>query len=133
MTDKQRENLEDTLRADFFEIDRKFASLTFSVRKSLMARNISPAVLADLLSDLQQGTPLTEGSESTCGLKDQNTNIKDASDIKAVFDILKPYYSFFNYDIIALIVSNLGCASDRTNLEQYEKAFEVYCMPSHCL
>ena len=125
MSDKEIANLEDKLRADFRKIDLEFASLTFSLRKSLMSRNISPAELADLFSDLQEGTPLIEGSEST--LQDQNTNIKDARDILAAFDILRKYYSFFNYDIITLIVENLGCDRDHSNLKQYKEAFNVYC------
>ena len=40
--------------------------------------------------------------------------------------IIRDYFSFFNYHVIALIVDGLGTDQDKVELQNYEKEFDEY-------
>ena len=54
------------------------------------------------------------------------TDVMNAGTIPKVFIALSNYFSFFNYDIIDLIVTELGTKEDEQELQKYKNEFQLY-------
>ena len=129
LTEEEREGLEIQLNDDYLSINQEYGTFAGSLRRSLKERGISPVELADCLMEVQGYEPLSNSPEEKRVrlLENRYSEIKEAEDITRVFEILSDYSSFFNYDIVAFIVKNLGAESDKKNLATYEAALETYC------
>ena len=129
LSEEEREELKFRLREDFRNINRKYAKLTASLRRSLRGQNITPEDLADSLMDLRGLQPIKNTSEESVGLlQDRYSEIKSAKGVTEVFEILSAdYCSFFNYEIVEFIVDLLGTESDKKKLADYESSLEDYC------
>lgn len=129
LTDDDRETLEAQLNEDYLDINRKYASLTFSLRKSLRKQKISPKMVVDCLMDLQGYKSLKNSTDDkdVALLKDRYDEMARAKDITDVFKILSDdYCSFFNYDIIEYITENLGTEEDNKKLAEYKVSLDKY-------
>ena len=56
-----------------------------------------------------------------------------AKDIEDIFIIMNPYFSFFNYDLIEVIITVHGACSDKENMQQYLRDFSEYCKKIPCV
>ena len=125
LSETEKQELIARLEEDFKEVHLKYASLTYSLRNSLRDRQITPAVLADCLMDVDA---ISLKMEAKCKLRDHYEDIKNAKDITKVFEILRDHYSsFFNYDIITFIMNELGCDDVKEKHASYEACFHNYC------
>ena len=127
LSDEEREKLEHELSEAFLSINREYAKFTFSFRKSLEKCNKTPKELADVLMDVRGYLPLAKHSKQSRLLEDRYHELKRAEDITSVFEILKDYSSFFNYDLVAFIVEMVGSEEDQHSLILYREKFTAYC------
>lgn len=127
LSEGEREILECRLKDAFLSINREYGKFTHTLRKSLEKCNITPKELADVLMDVRGYLPLTKNSKHSSLLEDRYGELRRAEDIAGVFQILRDYTSFFNYDLIAFIVEMLGTEEDQENLTSYQKKFAAYC------
>ena len=125
--DGEKEVLEYRLNEAFLHINHEYGKFTFSLRKSLEKRNITPKELADILMDLRGYQPLTKNLKHHSLLEDRYDELRSAEDISRAFKILSDYSSFFNYNLIAFIVEVLGTEEDQQNLTSYKEKLAVYC------
>lgn len=129
LSETEKEMLCGQLYRQFLDISKKYASLTSSVRDSLKQRGITAADLTEKLMDLNGFLPLREESNARL-LESHYPEMKEAEKITDLFDILRSYHSYFNYEIIRFIVEELGTEEDKGNLEKYEEDFTEYCKRS---
>ena len=126
LSDEERERLIFGLKDEYSCINRAYASFTYSLRRSLENNNVSPKHLADVLMDLRGYQPLTR-SKCPSLLEDRYDELRKAEDISRAFEILRDYYSFFNYEIVAFIVEVFGTTEDQQRLASYQEKFALYC------
>ena len=94
-----------------------FAGLAFKLQKHIT----QTSKLADLLTILKYlTTEQFEDLETTC------------SSIEQVFDKLHPFISFFDFEIIKLLTSNLGSGSNKQKLKKYKKMFNEFSKQRVC-
>ena len=125
LPEQEKQRLIARLEKNFQDIHLEYASLTAKLRKSLRQRQITPAMLADCLMDVQSVPPTAKNEQLK--LRDHYRDIKSAEDITGAFEILRNYSSFFDYGIIELIVQNCGCDEVKEKLISYKDSFEHYC------
>ena len=63
---------------------------------------------------------------------DENDTIGEAKDMFAVFKAIRPYCSYYNYDLLQLIIEVHGSTRDKESLEEYIKSFTAYCEAMPC-
>lgn len=117
------------LELQFRDISKKYARLTSSVKRSLNKQGVKAMELTRKLMDLKGYIPLDEKPGLPL-LQDRIPEMKEATTLDDVFDILSHYSSFFNHDIIEFIVEELGTPDDQTNLDKYVADFTEYCKRS---
>ena len=100
----------------------KFQHVVSVARKSLMSRGVTVDELLSCLTILKTMDPVTEEPLSLNCF----TDVMNAGTIPKVFIALSNYFSFFNYDIIDLIITELGTKEDEQELEKYKNEFQLY-------
>ncbi len=70
-------------------------------------------------------TPVFKG-EKQCFFKDKRQDLEAASNIHAVWRIIRDYVSYFSYDLIKYLTDNLGNKEDKDNFIAYVKDFKEY-------
>jgi len=100
----------------------KFQHVVNVARKSLMEQKVSVDELLSCLTILKTFDPVTKESLS------QNcySDLMKAETVPKVFIALSNYFSFFNYDIIDLIINELGTEEDKQELQKYKNEFKLY-------
>ena len=58
--------------------------------------------------------------------------LREAKDMFEVFKAIGPYLSYFNYDLLKLLVSVHGTSEDNKCLDGYLKSFASYCQAMPC-
>ena len=112
-------------------IHRKFLKLVSDLLKSLISQNVSAGVLAHTLIS---NCKVYENSANSVDLfQNERQQLKAASDVTEVFNIIEPYFSFYNYDIIETIIHVNGTLIDRQNLQTYIRGFSEYCTEVPCI
>ena len=102
------------------KIQRQFASLVFGTVESLKER----VELSRLVCFLQE-CPLLQhrkGAESNYVV-----GLKSVKSIYDVFDVIRPFYSFFGYNLIEEIIATFGTDDDKRRLAEYEPRFTEFC------
>ena len=94
-------------------LKRKFASLVFDVQKALVSNQWKVEDVTTLIK-------LHYQSDEISKLLDESESIAE------IFGRLSKYFSFFNYNIIKLIVSKLNSTAIIKKLKKYKKAFREY-------
>ena len=64
---------------------------------------------------------------------DCKNDVQQASSNAAIFELVKPYMSFLNPELLAHIIEFLGSDNDRKNFKDYMKALEEYCKVTQAL
>lgn len=120
-------NLEHRLKSETRKIICSFADLTRSTKRSLECQKVD---VEDLATSLLVLEAFKAGIAKKPLLKEDETNIKEASSIADIFLILTDYISFFNYEIIEHIVKDFGTEDDHKSLAEYIAAFNDFCRRS---
>ena len=114
------------LRHESAEIDRKFAKVAASTLKSLQDRNISKDSLVAFLMGFNCLTKVFDGSSQSVFRKQRRKFEDPSATITTVWSIIGEYFSFFDYDILEMIIENLGTDKDKQYITGYKKDFETY-------
>lgn len=125
LSESQKSDLTVRLEEDYRKIILQYARLTSSLRQSLCHRQITPVMLADCLMEVRNLPPIAKNEKHELGYHYEE--IKSAKDIMQAFEILHNYGSFFDYDIIAFLVEQIGCGEVKKELKSYKVSFEDYC------
>ena len=102
------------------EINSKFKKLLNKVYESLRARHIdhSSVVLTLIKDDVM--------------IFDRNDKLDEAKDMFDVFKAILPHCSYFNYDLLKLLVDVHGSSEDKAHFDKYLQAFTNYCQAMPC-
>ena len=122
LTHEQKKTLTSRLRFESKEIMFKFEHVKSVAMRSLMRRGVTVDELLSHLTILETFDPVKKEPMSPhC-----YTDVMNAKTIPKVFIALSNYVSFFNYDIVDQIITELGTDEDRQELQKYKDDFQVY-------
>ena len=102
------------------EINSKFKKLLNKVYESLRARHVdhSSIVLTLTKDDVM--------------IFDRNDKLDKATNMFDVFKAIIPHCSYFNYDLLELLVDVHGSSEDKAHFDEYLQAFTSYCKAMPC-
>ena len=63
---------------------------------------------------------------------DDDDKLDEAKDMFEVFKAIRPHLSYFNYDLLKLLVDVHGTPEDKKCLDEYLKSFASYCRAMPC-
>lgn len=63
---------------------------------------------------------------------DQDDKLDEAKDMFEVFKAIRPHCSYFNYDLLKLLVDVHGSSEDKAHFEDYLRAFTAYSEAMPC-
>ena len=128
LTEEQQQDLTDRLRFESRRIMLKFQHVVSVAIKSLMRRGVTVDELLSHLTILETFDPVKKEPSSSNCYKD----LKKAKTIPTMFIELSNYFSFFNYDIIDQIITELGTEEDKQELQKYKDDFKLYAKRRIC-
>ena len=114
LTDSEQQNLEFRIKTDLDKLQKKFATLQTSVRKSLKEREVpTQDVIAHVIG---------------FGVSDEHKKELTAlNSFDRVFVILTDYWSFLDCDLLENIVENYGCDADQDKILKYQEELNLFC------
>ena len=127
LCEEDKEELEDRLSSGLRGIIYSFARFKSSTIESFENQRTPISKLVDYVLSL--GMFVADIGCKTLAKEDEG-NIQKAQCIMDVFSTLRPYISFFNYDILEQVVVRFGSPKDNVNLEEYVAAFQQFCKRS---
>ena len=114
------------LKQQSIDIERKFAKLAASIFQSLVTRNISKDSLEACLMGFSCLAKTTDGNNQLMFRKQRRKFEDPSATVATVWKEIGNYFSFFDYDILELIVDTLGTDQDRQNVATYKDEFIAY-------
>ena len=123
MTTKQREELTAQLERKTKKMKDKFAILVSKTMQHLKSQNTT---IEDLIILFDGCGTINGGNRLITELKEENKN-----DIYRAFEILRNYWSFFDYELVSTIV-NAMCHELKPDLREYISAVKEYCKRRLC-
>ena len=114
LTNSEKQNLEFKIKTDLDRLQKNFASLQTSVRRSLKEREVSTQdVVAHVVG---------------YGVSDEHKKELTAlNSLDRVFIVLTDYWSFLDCDLLENIVENYGCDSDHEKMAKYQEELNLFC------
>ena len=117
------------------EITVKFLKLQSDLITSLNTQeDINPLLLANTLltytHDIADGA---HGRSCVSLFQHHHQNLVEAKRIEEIFIIINPYLSYFNYELVQVIIDTHGTDKDKKNMQQYLKDFSDYCKKVPCV
>ena len=122
LTKEQQQDLTDRLRFESRRIMLKFQHVVSVAIESLIRREVTVDKLLSHLTILAAFDPVKKEPLSLNCYAD----LMKADTIPKVFIALSNYVSFFNYDIIDQIITELGTEEDKQELQKYKDDFKLY-------
>ena len=120
-------DLQQRLISDTRKMVTKFAYFTSFLEKSLEDQKIPLKQIAECVLSLQA---FTEDIGLKLLKKKDEEAIQQAQSVTAIFIILRPYISFFNYEIMEHLVEHHGSPDDHKRLKEFLTAFNTFCQRS---
>ena len=120
-------NLQAKLLSDTNDMIKKFAKLISSTKKSLKQNEVEPEDVAMIALSVSAMGP---GAVRMPLLKEHENELLSAKTVSRVILTLMPYISFFNHEILKLIIDELGSEADKQRLQQYLSDFDRFCKRS---
>ena len=126
--EETRENLEGRLLHEAQQMETFFCKFVSKLRKSLETRNVNPSVIGNHLSMIKATTKQLQDDHSVPNLFHLiRQELVNVGEIGKLFQLITPYVSFFNYDIIESILEEYGDSEDKEKFKVYLEKFEVFC------
>jgi len=122
LTHEQQQTLMERLRFESKAIMLKFQHVVSVTLNSLMKRGVTVQEVVSHLTILETLEPVKKEPISTNCYAD----VMNAQTIPKVFIALSNYLSFFNFDILDQIITELGTEEDKRELQKYKDDFQVY-------
>ena len=113
----QKEELKERLKESTESIMKEYGSLFLAFFTSLKNRHS----VEDVKTYLK--VVLTVHNDDS---NEQQFEVKQASTMNEVFDVIGDYSSFMNYDLIEDLIGLLGSDEDKERLKSYKKKFAEY-------
>ena len=117
------------------KITVKFLTLQADLIKSLKSGHVTPAQLVQTLKHYTHGltsTGLSERSSASL-FQEHEEELTAAKEIEDIFLAINPYFSYFNYELIEVIVNVHGAREDKENMQRYHNDFSEYCRKMPCV
>ena len=93
-------------------------------------------LLKQVYESLQQhekfGSVVLTLTEDDVMIFDQDDKLDEAKNMLDVFKAIRPHCSYFNYDLLKLLVDVHGSKEDKASFEDYLLAFTTYCEAMPC-
>ena len=118
MSIEEKECLLNKLDKDVRAVQKKFGSLTLTLKRSLVNLKVDHYDLAVFVSGLTVYNATKANYEKT--FADIIPEIIECDSMSKLFLILSNYWSWINYDLLQDIVDEVGNDSDRANIEKYK-------------
>ena len=119
------QELQGTLQLESQKIIMLFQELVSATVKSLTRRKVSPKKLLCHIMTLGAFGPVFKEPQVPVFCH-RFKELKAANTIYEIFLILNDYFSFFNYQLIKLIIKQLGTEEDKAKLQKYKQDFNQY-------
>ena len=103
----------------------KFQHVVSVAMKSLMRRGVTVDELVSHLMTLGTFEPVKKEAQMPL-LQNCYADLLNVKTISKVFLEIRDYISFFNYDIIDQIITELGTEEDQQELQKYKGEFQLY-------
>ena len=126
----QKEVLRARLKDDTQTIMLQFHTLLSKFYISL--KRDSEVALGDLKIHLMALEAFDDDEEHRSVFHEQKDKLESAATLDEVFKVIKPFCSFFNYNLVKYMINLLGSDDDKTELETYETKFEEYAKRRVC-
>ena len=123
--DDQDQYLDD-LESEEYEIDKKFSHLLVSIFSSLEKK--SPDIVGELILFFQGHLRRMLDKDAS---KMVFSNLQAATSVKAIFAIISDHCSFYNFELIEMLIEEKGNEEDKDKLSKYIKEFEDFCITVH--
>ena len=108
------------------KIEAKFAKLASSIHQSLITRNVPRDRLVACLMGFSCLTKVFDGGDYSVFHKQRRKFTDPTTTVSSVWIIVAEYFSFFDYEVLELIVDDLGDENDKRKVAGYRKDFEAY-------
>ena len=125
LTDEQREELKVRLSFESQEIMMLFQKLVSATIQSLEEQKVPLTKLRTHMMTLGAFDPVYKESQVPA-FYHHFKDLEKAAGVSDIFWILKDFFSFFNYEIIEHIITELGTEKDKQNLQTYKEQFDQY-------
>ena len=126
MSRLEKEILKSSLQEKSTAIRVVFQKLVKATIVSLSG--IEPKELSDFLFDIIEYDPRVRKEKSSS--PDYLEQLEKADSVRTILRVIRPHYSFFNYEIIRLIIKESDLLTNdgaEKELESYDKKFHDYC------
>ena len=108
-------------------MDLQFNALTSSILRSLVSQKIPKQKLVAHLKGINCLKKVYKG-RNQCLFCMQKSKLDNASTLYDVWEIIEPYFSFFDFEIISQIVKSLGTDDDKKAVVEYKGKFKCYIL-----
>ena len=121
------EELSEDDREDLFA---KMSELT--KRMNSKFKKLLDQVYESLKKRVEYGRIILTLTEDDVMIFDRDDKLDEAKDMMDVFKAIRPHCSYFNYDLLKLLVDVHGSSQDKENFEEYLQSFTTYCEAMPC-
>ena len=122
---QQKEELQELLKESTTRIMKEFYFLVSMFFMSLKQRVISVQDMKTHLMVLNAYSGSSSKWQQSL-FQDQLEELKGASTMNAIFDVLQGFCSFINYDLIEYLIDLVGTREDKERLKVYKDRFAEY-------
>lgn len=123
LDERQKEGLRARLKKETKQIMIQFYTLLSKLYDSLKDRNFP---VDDLKQHLMVLDAFDDDDQHQPVFFEQKDKLAQASTINNVFDVIRVFCSFFNYDLIEHLIGIVGTEEDKARFEEYESKFADY-------
>ena len=121
----EQEELKAMLDDDVREMKRQFGFLVTKTRDSVEER-IPVGKYATSILALGAYEPVPEERNKSL-LNEHREEIKMATSISEIFNILSAYWNYLNYEILEITIELYGTSDDKERLERYNEHLQIFC------
>lgn len=120
---------------DLGEDDREDLLAQMSERTKTMNskfKQLLKQVYESLQRRVEHGSVILTLTEDNVMIFDHDDKLDEAKDMFEVFKAIRPHCSYFNYDVLKLLVEVHGSSEDEAHFKDYLQAFTNYCQAMPC-
>ena len=114
------------LQQETEEIDSEFGILAAKIYRSLINRNIFKDSLVACLMGFKCRSKIFKGPNRSLFRNEQKKFEDPTTTIGTVWSIVGDYFSFFDYEVLEVIINTLGSEEDKEDFKDYKRDFEEY-------
>ena len=114
-----------------FNIHKEFLKVQNKLMES-MTNRVSPASLVMTLKSHCTVYPASKSRNASI-LKEHMKELSDAKEVQDVFSIICPFFCYYNYEMLQVIIDVHGTEEDKKNMQQYLQNFSEYCKKIPCV